>query len=110
MDLEISRARQGGLGSGTEIGLDREIFIPHSLGIFYQAMIRYLGFPHYGDEYKVVALAPYAQPAFMTEMRRLVQIHEDGMVRLELKFFRHYQEKIEYEWKSGSRITSYESA
>ena len=35
---------------------------PHSLGVFYQALTQYLGFPHYGDEYKVMGLAPYGAP------------------------------------------------
>ena len=29
----------------------------------YQALTRYLGFPHYGDEYKVMGLAPYGRPS-----------------------------------------------
>src|SRR3954451_15968576 len=40
-----------GIGLETEIRLDGRILFPHSLGIFYEAMTRYLGFPNYGDEY-----------------------------------------------------------
>ena len=40
------------------------VYFPHSLGIFYEAMTQYLGFPHYGDEYKVMGLAPYGKPTF----------------------------------------------
>src|SRR4029079_10139949 len=42
-----------GAGRGTALSVDGQIFFPHSLGIFYQAMTQFLGFPHYGDEYKV---------------------------------------------------------
>src|SRR5207248_7921044 len=38
--------------------LDRVLF-PHSLGIFYTAVTQWLGFPKYGDEGKVMGLAPY---------------------------------------------------
>ena len=51
-----------GVGQGTEIRLDGRVYFPHSLGIFYQALTQYLGFPHYGDEYKVMGLAPYGKP------------------------------------------------
>src|SRR5262249_37259680 len=40
-----------GTGQGREIRVDGRVYFPHSLGIFYQALTQYLGFPHYGDEY-----------------------------------------------------------
>ena len=52
-----------GVGQGTDIRIDGRVYFPHSLGIFYQALTQYLGFPHYGDEYKVMGLAPYGKPA-----------------------------------------------
>ena len=54
-----------GVGRGTNIEIDGRVYFPHSLGIFYQALTQYLGFPHYGDEYKVMGLAPYGQPSFL---------------------------------------------
>jgi carbamoyltransferase len=48
-----------GCGKGAALSLDGRVLFPHSLGIFYQAMTQYLGFPHYGDEYKLMALAAY---------------------------------------------------
>ena len=44
-------------------------------------MTQYLGFPHYGDEYKVMGLAPYGEPAFMDEMRDIVHV-KDGRFAL----------------------------
>ena len=67
-----------GYGSGTELAIDGQIWFPHSLGAFYTAITQYLGFPHYGDEYKVMGLAPYGQPTRMEEMRRIVRLQEDG--------------------------------
>jgi len=42
--------------------------------VFYQALTQYLGFPYYGDEYKVMGLAPYGEPRFIREMRRIVSL------------------------------------
>lgn len=90
-----------GFGWGGEIAIDEKVFFPHSLGIFYQAMTQWLGFPNYGDEYKVMGLAPYGEPKFMAEMRRIVHLQNDGSFRLALEFFRHHKEKVEYEWENG---------
>ena len=51
-----------GFGTGDEITIDERVYFPHSLGIFYSALTQFLGFPHYGDEYKVMGLAPYGDP------------------------------------------------
>ena len=90
-----------GAGRGNRVEVDERVYFPHSLGIFYQALTQYLGFPAYGDEYKVMGLAPYGQPAFMTQMRRVVKLEDDGGFRLDLAFFRHHREKIDYEWDAG---------
>jgi carbamoyltransferase len=91
-----------GIGQGKNISIDGRVYFPHSLGIFYQALTQYLGFPHYGDEYKVMGLAPYGNPAFMDAMREIVHLEPNGGYRLELEYFRHHQEQIAYEWDNGS--------
>lgn len=90
-----------GLGEGTKIDVADRVFFPHSLGIFYQALTQYLGFPNYGDEYKVMGLAPYGKPLFLNEMREIVKLNDDGSFKLNLNFFRHHKEKIEYQWEDG---------
>jgi len=90
-----------GLGRGTRIDIEERVYFPHSLGIFYQALTQYLGFPHYGDEYKVMGLAPYGEPTHLDAMRRIVLLEPDGGYRLDLDCFRHHREKIDYEWESG---------
>lgn len=90
-----------GVGSGSEIRVEDKIYFPHSLGIFYQALTQYLGFPHYGDEYKVMGLAPYGEPKYLAEMRRIVHLRDDGSFRLNLDYFRHHKERIDYEWENG---------
>ncbi len=90
-----------GFGSFGNIKIDEKVYFPHSLGIFYQALTQWLGFPHYGDEYKAMGLAPYGQPNFMAEMRSIVLLQMDGSFKLNLDYFRHHKEKIEYQWQDG---------
>lgn len=91
-----------GTAEATEIKIDDKVYFPHSLGIFYQALTQYIGFPHFGDEYKVMGLAPYGEPKHMEEMRQIVHLLDDGSFRLNLDYFRHHREKIEYEWEDGT--------
>ena len=49
------------VGRGRRVEAEDKVYFPHSLGIFYQALTQYLGFPNYGDEYKVMGLAPYGE-------------------------------------------------
>ncbi len=83
-----------GRGSGTRIDVEDRIYFPHSLGIFYQALTQFLGFPDYGDEYKVMGLAPYGVPAFLPDMRQIVRLQDGGGFELDLAFFRRHREKI----------------
>jgi carbamoyltransferase len=89
-----------GIGRGTRIEIEGRVHFPHSLGIFYQALTQYLGFPHYGDEYKVMGLAPYGSPSCMDAMRRL--IHLRNGFELDLRYFRHHRESVAYEWAAGA--------
>ena len=90
-----------GVGRGTALSLDGRVSFPHSLGVFYQAITQFIGFPHYGDEYKMMGLAPYGEPRFLDEMRRIVRLAGDGTFALDLSYFRHHKEKIDYEWSGG---------
>jgi carbamoyltransferase len=91
-----------GTAAGCEISTQGRVYFPHSLGIFYQSITQYLGFPHYGDEYKVMGLAPYGRPSFLDSMRKLVRLLPDGGFELDLQFFRHHREDIPYQWSDGS--------
>ena len=102
MDLAILRALLGASAQGTAISVDGRVYFPHSLGIFYQALTQFLGFPHYGDEYKVMGLAPYGRPAFMEAMRQIVRLRPDGSYALNLRFFRHHRERVSYQWNDGA--------
>ena len=91
-----------GTGSSSGLRMEGKVYFPHSLGVFYEALTQYLGFPHYGDEYKVMGLAPYGKPAYLDEMRRIVRLADDGAFHLDLSFFRHHREKIDYQWSGGA--------
>ena len=91
-----------GIGEGVKINLEERIYFPHSLGIFYQALTQFIGFHNYGDEYKVMGLAPYGKPTFIKHMRQIVKLKLNGNFELNLNYFRHHKEKIEYLWDKGS--------
>jgi carbamoyltransferase len=81
--------------------LDRVLF-PHSLGILYTAVTQWLGFPHYGDEGKVMGLAPYGDPErFLPALRRLARADGD-LFALELPYFNHHTAGVEMTWADGS--------
>jgi carbamoyltransferase len=89
-----------GMGQGNEIRIDGRVYFPHSLGIFYSAITQHLGFRHFGDEYKVMGLAPYGEPKFIDAMRQIVLVQPDGTFRLNLKLFRHHTENVAYNWNN----------
>jgi carbamoyltransferase len=91
-----------GAGHGSDLSVDGRVHFPHSLGIFYQALTQYLGFSHYGDEYKVMGLAPYGKPAAMDAMRKIVRLKPDGGYELDLTYFRHHREQVAYQWSGGA--------
>ncbi len=93
-----------GRGDDTSLSLDGRVLFPHSLGIFYQAMTQYLGFPHYGDEYKLMGLAAYGDASCRDEVKRLLSLRDDGSFALDLKYFRHHSEDIAYEWHGGAPV------
>ncbi|HTG14965.1 MAG TPA: carbamoyltransferase C-terminal domain-containing protein [Blastocatellia bacterium] len=91
-------------GSGNEIDVLGQVEYPHSTGIVYTATTQFLGFPHYGDEGKVMGLAPYGQPRFIEEFREIIRTEEDGQFRLNLDYFRHHAEGVDMTWDNGSPV------
>jgi len=87
-----------GLGKSGSIDVQKRIYFPHSMGVFYQALTQYLGFPHYGDEYKIMGLAPYGEPRYREQMDQIVQPTQAGGFELNLDFFLHHKQPIGYEW------------
>src|SRR5256714_9413067 len=85
-----------GFGQGSEVKIDNRVYFPHSLGIFYSALTQFLGFPNYGDEYKVMGLAPYGEPNYLDALREVVRTRPDGSFRLNLELFRHHVGNVSY--------------
>ena len=44
--------------------------LPHSLGLLYEELTEHLGFRRSSDEYKVMAMASYGEPAFLDDAAR----------------------------------------
>lgn len=76
-------------------------FFPHSLGLLYLAITQHLGFTRYGDEYKVMGLAPYGQPACAKELGRLICLNSGGAFELDLRYFCHWSGGSGMTWESG---------
>lgn len=76
-----------GVGKGNTIDILESIDFPHSIGVLYSAFTQYLGFPHYGDEYKVMGLAPYGHPLYVDKLRDVVHLDDNGLFTLNLSYF-----------------------
>ncbi len=91
-----------GVGEGSGLRLMGEVGFPHSLGIYYTAITQFLGFPKYGDEYKVMGLASYGKPAYLDQMRRIL-LQDHGLeYRLGLDAFRHQHTGTTMTWDGGA--------
>lgn len=92
-----------GGASRANIDIAARVYYPHSLGVLYQAMTQWLGFPHYGDEYKVMGLAPYGAPIYRDKLGALVKLNNDGTYELNQRLFT-LRDGIEYTWNGGQPV------
>jgi carbamoyltransferase len=92
------------VGEGNSIKVLDQVEYPHSTGIVYTATTQFLGFPHYGDEGKVMGLAPYGRPRYMEEFRDIIRTEARGQFRLNLDYFRHHAEGVDMSWDQGSPV------
>ncbi|RMG37983.1 MAG: carbamoyltransferase [Methanobacteriota archaeon] len=77
-----------GVGRGNRIEALGSVDFPVSTGSFYTAFTQYLGFPYYGDEYKVMGLAPYGEPVYMDVMHDIIHLLPDGLYTWNPRYFR----------------------
>jgi carbamoyltransferase len=89
------------VGHGNRFEVLERVTYPHSLGILYTAVTQWLGFPHYGDEGKVMGLAPYGKPTYVEQIRELVSLN-GPLFELGLDYFTHDDEGVEMTWDEGS--------
>lgn len=88
------------MGQGNNIRVSGGITFPHSLGFYYTAITQYLGFLRFGDEYKVMGLAPYGEATFEDEFKKILKIEKRRFV-LNLEYFLHHQKLIDMTFKDG---------
>ncbi len=91
-----------GLGEENRLEIFDRVFFPHSAGFFYTAGTQFLGFHHFGDEYKVMGLAGYGKPTYLEDMRKIVQLKPKGQFELNLKYFVHQIGKSRVRWEGGA--------
>ena len=71
---------------GSEIEVLDRVFLPHSLGSFYTMICEFIGYSKYGDEGKVMGLAPYGKDTYCDQIRELLLTSTSGF-ELDLEFF-----------------------
>jgi carbamoyltransferase len=72
---------------GTSITPIGKALLPDSMGFFYTAMCQFIGFERFGEEYKVMGLAPYGEDKYADAMKQMVQLTDDGWFRLMPGYF-----------------------
>ena len=91
-----------GVGENNHMDVLGQIEYPHSAGIVYTATSQYLGFPKYGDEGKVMGLAPYGRPRYLEQFRDIIRTDKGGGFKLDLNYFKHDSEGVDMTWEDGS--------
>jgi len=91
-----------GVGREGQLEVHGEINFPHSLGFVYTAASQWLGFPKYGDEGKVMGLAPYGRPVHLDAFRKIVRVQRDGTFDLDLDYFVHHAAGASMTFDEGS--------
>jgi carbamoyltransferase len=89
------------VGRGSRLEDLWKVYFPHSLGLVYLAITQYLGFLNFGDEFKVMGLAPYGDPQFTDPLRKLIRLQTDGRFALDLSYFRHWSDNVPMTWDDG---------
>ncbi len=94
-----------GTGIGNKLNIDGAVKFPHSLGILYTAITQYLGLTKFGDEYKTMALAAYAEPNKLDFFRNLITT-DPGKIgfHMDLKYFNHHKNVNSMQWLEGEPI------
>ena len=95
-----------GTGTDNRMSIEDAIAFPHSLGLYYSAVTQYLGFPKFGDEYKVMGLAAYGEPEHLEVFRDIVRFNAKGNgngFRLGLDYFIHHRTGPEMTWADAGK-------
>ncbi len=82
-----------GIGDKNNIDLIKVIDFPHSIGLLYSTVTAHLGFSVNNSEYKVMGLAPYGNPIYYENFKKIIDIREDGSYKLDMSYF-DYNHKL----------------
>jgi predicted NodU family carbamoyl transferase len=94
-----------GVGHLDECRIMKRIQFPDSVGYFYTAMTQFLGFPHYGDEFKVMGLSSFGKPKFLPQMHQLIRDKDIFGFELNREAFPILQNPIEFWMEHGQPKT-----
>lgn len=72
---------------GNDIEVLDRVYLPHSLGSFYTMICEFIGYKKYGDEGKVMGLAPYGKETYSRQLREIVGL-KNGSFHLDLSYFK----------------------
>ncbi len=84
-------------GKNNKIEVIESQDFPVSIGIFYTAFTQFLGFPFYGDEYKVMGLSPYGEPKYLDKLRSIIWTEKKSILNWNKKFFNINDGVLSYE-------------
>ncbi len=91
-----------GVGRDRKLEILDRVEFPHSAGLFYTAITQFLGFHKYGEEWKMMGLAPYGKPLHVDKLRQVIRPVDGGHFELNLDYFRHHSDGVEMTWDDGS--------
>jgi len=75
------------IGKGNRIKVIDSINFPVSIGLLYTSFTQYLGFYNYGDEYKVMGLAPYGKAIYVDEIMKIIKLTRNGLFDWDKTYF-----------------------
>jgi carbamoyltransferase len=89
---------------GTRIEIVDRVRLPHSLGHFYSSMCQFIGFDLFGEEYKVMGLAPYGEDSYADHMSRIVATEGEDWFRLDPAYFTTHRALSEARLEDGAQM------
>lgn len=111
-DKEVALASIDGMGDFVSASLGvaqldnvkilERVKFPDSVGYFYTALTQFLGFPHYGDEYKLMGLSSFGKPKYVSQMTSLLRDADPFGWELNREVFPILQNPIEF-WMDEGR-------
>lgn len=81
-----------GIGSNGEISIFKEMTFPHSVGLLYATITAFLGFEVNEGEYKVMGMAGFGKPKYMSKLKKLYKLFPDGSIQLDLDYFSYHHD------------------